>query len=443
MRMRKLAFLVVPILLLTIVSCDGDIFGTLSDFMGQTGTNIYVENGLVTIDTSQGAAVVEATGNILDLEEPAAPSNPEIPTDEESAAIEAYEEAYAAEVETMKTTITEALTSPQKTEALVEALVTPLADSTDIPTKVTDVIDDMEADLGIIIADPVTEGDLVTLILITDLYESAAPLVALLDDGDDTNDPSEEELLQLVSDALQVVDIVNTVSPTGAINLDDILSNLIDDPELLDQIMGRSSTTSRDVPPAEEDDDDPMTFIEPIFTTVIDSIGTTGTGDTEEIISANLQSAVRSFAIIRSSYEQMAPVIAASGAELELTDVVNYVLSVVFTEADAFFGSVGTTSDSPITFEDALNNVIYWMNQDATYQDTSNPAFVDAITDWEVEFDEYRVLYPAKFGDEEATPRTVGSIERTLDALIQALPVDNTLITDVMDDIFGTDEPTV
>ncbi|PKL22914.1 MAG: hypothetical protein CVV48_00530 [Spirochaetae bacterium HGW-Spirochaetae-4] len=438
MRMRKLAFLLVPILLITIVSCDGDIFGNLSDFMGQTGTNIYAENGLVTIDTSQGAAVVDATGSILDLEEPTAPVDPLNPTVDETAAIEAYEEAYEAEVETVKTTITEALTSPQKTEALVEALETPLTDPTDIPTKVTDVITEMETELGITIADPVTEGDLVTLILITDLYESAAPLVALLDDGDDTNDPTEEELLQLVSDALQVVDIVNTVSPTGAISLDDILSNLIDDPELLDQIMGRSSTTSRDVPPV-EDGDDPMTFIEPIFATVINSIGTTGTGDTEVIISANLQSAVRSFAIIRSSYEQMAPAIAASGAELELTDVINYVLSVVFTEADAFFQTV----PGSITFEQALNDVIFWMNQDATYQDTNKPAFVDAITDWEVEFEEYRALYPAKFGDDDTIPRTVGSIERTLDALIEALPGDNTLITDAIDDLFGTDEPTV
>jgi hypothetical protein len=203
--------------------------------------------------------------------------------------------------------------------------------------------------------------------------------------------------------------------------------------------MGRSSTTAREVPPV-EDDFDPMTFIEPIFATVINSIGTTGTGDTEVIISANLQNTVRNFAIIRSSYEQMAPAIAASGLELELTDVINYVLSVVFTEADAFFGSVDATP--AITFEQALNDVIFWMNQDTTYQNTYKPAFVDAITDWGVEFDEYCALYPAKFGDETTTPRTVGSIERTLNALIDALPGDNTLITDAIDNLFGT-EPTV
>ncbi|MEA5030882.1 MAG: hypothetical protein VB025_01905 [Sphaerochaeta sp.] len=414
MRMRKLAFLLVPILLLAIVSCDGDIFGTLSDFMGQTGTNVYVEGGLVTIDTSQGAAIVASIGNLSDAT-----------TDEE----------YAAEVETVKAAITEALTSPQKTEALKlamsETLTIPdggtIVDV--VPQRAQDIVDaiNLNTELGITIdlGDVTTEGDLVALILVTELYNKVA------DVNFDTL--TEGEALELVSEALQIVEIVNKISPTGAISLDDILSNLIDDPDLLNQIMGRSSSTSRSTSRAEGDEDDPMTFIEPIFNTVINAIGKDGSGN---IDSAKLAQAVNSFKMIRLSYEQMAPALVGSGAELELTDVINYVLSVVFTEADAFFQTV----PGSITFEDALNDVIYWMNQDATYQDTYKPAFVDAIADWEVEFDEYRAMYPVKFGDETTTPRTVGSIERTLDALIGALPGDNTLITDALEDLFAGSE---
>ena len=423
MRMRKLAFLLVPILLLTIVSCDGDIFGTLSDFMGQTGTNIYAENGLVTIDTSQGAAVVDATSNLSTID-----------TDTTEGEAE-----YEAEVETVKTEITEALTSPQKTEALIEEMSEPLTIPDGgtiedvVPQRAQDIVAEinLNTDLGINIdlGDVATEGDLVALILVTELYNKVADV--------DFDTLSEDDALDLVSEALQVVDVVNTISPTGAISLDDMLTSLIEDPELLDQILRSSSTGSRDVTRVgEEDAEDAMTFIEPIFNTVINAIGKDEFGD---IDSENLAQSLNSFKMVRLSYEQMAPALAGSGAELELTDVVNYVLSVVFTEADAFFQTV----PGSITFEQALNDVIFWMNQDATYQDTNKPAFVDAIADWEVEFEEYRALYPAKFGDDDTIPRTVGSIERTLDALIEALPGDNTLITDAIDDLFGTDEPTV
>lgn len=401
MRMRKLAFLLVPILLLAIVSCDGDIFGTLGDFMESTSSNIYVDGGLVTIDTSQGAAIVASIGNLSDAT-----------TDEE----------YAAEVETVKNSITEALTSPQKTEALKEELAKPLTST--VPPKVTTVVGDIYADLGVVIADPVTEGDLVTLVLVVEVYEKAK---ALENDGifdksfDELSQSEKDQLLDLVSEAMQVVNTVNTISPTGAISLDDILTSLIDDPDLLDQIMGRSSGTSRNTSRAEGDEDDPMTFIEPIFNTVINAIGKDGSGD---IDSAKLVQAINSFKMVRLSYEQMAPALVGSGVELELTDIMNYVLSVVFTEADGFFDSVGTDLD----LEDAINDVIDWIDGGKV----GDPAFITDIPDWEVAFENYRTDNDAKFGE-------TGSIRVTLDALVGALPGDNTLITDAIDDLFGTE----
>jgi len=412
MRMRKLAFLLVPILLLAIVSCDGDIFGTLSDFMGQTGTNIYAENGLVTIDTSQGAAVVDATSNLSAIDTTTTEGEAE----------------YEAEVEAVKTEITEALLSPQKTEALKEELTKPL--TTTVPAKVTDAVADIETDLGITIGDPVTEGDLVTLVLLVEVYEKAQALETVLAKDPDTLTPEEKsDLDAFVSDALQVVEMVNTLSATGSISLDDMLTSLIDDPDLLDQLLGRSSTGSRDVARVEgETVDDAMTFIEPIFNTVINAIGKDEFGD---IDSENLAQAINNFRMIRLSYEQLAPALVGSDVELELTDVINYVLSVVFTEADAFLGSVAVLP--AITFEQAINDVIDWV--EAGKSTTTPPAFVDQIEDWGAAFDAFREANTGKFG-------TDGSIRVTLDALVQALPGDNTLITDAIDDLFGT-EPTV
>ena len=75
MRKKLIGFLLVPVLLLAIVSCDGDIFGTISDFMGQTGANVYVDGGLVQVDTSQGATVSNALAGL---------STDPVPTDTDS-----------------------------------------------------------------------------------------------------------------------------------------------------------------------------------------------------------------------------------------------------------------------------------------------------------------------------------------------------------------------
>src|SRR5690554_3358023 len=169
MRRRLLAFLLVPFILVAFISCEGDIFGTISDFMGQTSSNVYAENGLVQIDTSQGAAVTESTGSILALAEPVTDSSA---SGYDADAVAVYEAAYEEKVETIKDSITEALTSPTKTEALVEALSEPLAPTTAPPTKVKDAVAKISEDSGVTIhipdpnagtASDFTEGDMVTL----------------------------------------------------------------------------------------------------------------------------------------------------------------------------------------------------------------------------------------------------------------------------------------
>jgi hypothetical protein len=399
--------------------------------MGQTSSNVYADNGLVQIDTSQGAEVTDAAVSILAIEEPDPPADPENPTEEETADIEAYEAAYEEEVETIKDSITEALTSPTKTEALVEALSEPLEEGTTAPTKVTTKVTKLETEYSIDIPEPETEGDLVTLILLTELYEEASPLIDAMNDSEPDNDPTEEELLDFVSDAQQVVNIVKTVSPAGAINLDDILESLIDDPDALDEILGRSSDSrslSRVDEPV-EDEDDVMLYAKPIFENVIDSIGTTMVDDTEVIISANLGRTIGGFAMIRGTYERMAPALAGSGTELDLPDVINYALSVVFTEADAFFDSLGTETD-PLTFEEVLNDVIAWMDLTEAQQDDQAPAFIEDRDgfDWGTAFDDFTADKLAFESD--------GTIRTTLDLVIDAIPSDLTLLEDALDDLF-------
>jgi len=422
--MRMLAFLLIPILLLAVVSCELD---ALSDFMGQAGTNAYVEGGLVVIDTSQGAAVVSSVGSLAAIEDAIDTSTPE------------GKAAYAAEVETVKTAIAEALTSTTKTEALIKELAKPL--TSPVPAKVTATVADIKKELGITIGPPTTEGDLVTLVLVVEVYEKALSdeITDILAKPEaDREEADQEQLIELVSEALQVVETVQTVSTAGSINLDDILGRLIEDPALL-ELLGRSSAT-RDIT-REGEEDDPMAFIAPIFNSIINSIGKDASGN---IDSAELTRAISSFGVIRTAYEQMAPalppydVLRARGLELGLTDVTNYLLSVIFTEADSFFKAYDTLSksteltDVTIDFEKAINAAIDYMESEET-TDLVNLGQID----WEIAAQYYMGdLKKATFLGDSVTEGTVITTIRLLADAAGATYVDG-LVDDLISSLLG------
>ncbi|MFA7019055.1 MAG: hypothetical protein WC239_08750, partial [Sphaerochaetaceae bacterium] len=351
MRKHILALLLlVPILLIPLVSCDGDVLGSLSDFMGKAGGNALLESGTVVVDTSQGATMVEAAGVLAGFTE--------VPASAEDKA------AYKAEVEKIQDALADALAAPGGTKAtkLKEDMGKPAGSNP--PKKVSDKIDDIEDDLGITI-ETETRGDLIAAILMVETLERGEAI------NPDT--ATDEELLEFVSDALQVIEIVRAVSPANAISLDNLISDLIGDDELMNSMFRGSRTTSRD-----GEADDALTYIEPIFDMIIKAIGTEDDGYIHPA-GSGLKRLTSSFAIMKLTYESMAPKLAKSKVELELTDVINYTLSVVFTEANGFFATVG------ITFAEALNDVIDWQNDGKE----GNPDFVDNITNWEDAFDDY------------------------------------------------------
>src|SRR5690554_4104678 len=109
MKKKLLALLLlVPILLIPIISCEGDALGGLSDFMKTFGTNTLVKSGIVVPDTSQGAEATKAMSGLAELKE----------TDE------GYEEAYIAAVDEIKKATEEALASKNsaKAKAFVEEM---------------------------------------------------------------------------------------------------------------------------------------------------------------------------------------------------------------------------------------------------------------------------------------------------------------------------------
>ncbi len=206
--------LIVPILLIPILSCEGDVLGSLSELMGKMGTNSLVEGGVVVIDTSQGAKASGSMSALADLEEED----------------EGYEDAYKDAVKDIKDAATEALASKGSTKAnaFVNEMQKPLEEDAPKPQKVTEAVDELKKDpddggLGIEIVIE-TEGDLLAAILLVDLMEKAT------DTETDWDTATEEEIMEFVSEALQVIDIVKTVSPVNGVKIDDILgTDLIKD----------------------------------------------------------------------------------------------------------------------------------------------------------------------------------------------------------------------
>lgn len=335
MKKKLLALLLlVPILLIPIISCEGDALGGLSELMGSFGKNSLIEGKIVVPDTSQGAKATKAMSGLAGLDK-----------DDDD-----YEEVYAAGVQEIKDTVNEALASKgsAKAKAFVEDMKTLLAEDAKKPKKVEDAIEEYAKDpgeggLGIEIVVE-TEGDLLAAVLLVDLMDKAK---------DDWTDVDEEEIVEFISEALQVIDVVKTVSPANGIKIDDILGELLDG-DLSELFRGRKGV-SRD---GDDDLDEALATIKPILDSIIKEIGK---GEDGKISEKGLKRMVSSFGMMRVSYESLAPLLAGRNQQLELTDIVNYTLSVVFTEVDKI---IKDKAIGDKTFKDLIDAYILYDEDD-------------------------------------------------------------------------------
>ena len=388
MRKKMILLLIIPIILIAIVSCDLD---SLSDFMGSMGGNVYSDLGLVEIDTSQGAAVSGAMGQVTSM-----PEVPKVEEDDDDYDdyIE-YVEAYKEQVEKMLDSFSDAMQSEQKKEALKKDMAKPK--SGEVPTRAQDLIDELNGKSGLNIStdDIETEGDLAAILLITEFYDKVK-------DVDSDDDFDMDDALEAVSEALEILEIIDTISPTGSILIDDILEELFGDSDLMEQLFRGSRSSSRSSRDGDGDDIDPMAIIEPIFKTIINGIGKDSNGD---INAKELKRAIVNYGIMRATYEKMAPLLEKSGKTTDLGDIINYMISVVFTEADAFFKSIDDEKD----FEGAINAIIEWLEDEnrGDYRDYFGDEF-----DWNKAFED--------FTENEARFEEDGTIATTIRLLAKA-----------------------
>ncbi|MDD3998307.1 MAG: hypothetical protein PHH86_11410, partial [Sphaerochaetaceae bacterium] len=164
--MKKVLLIVlVPILLLALVSCEGDILTNVKNLMGGMGGNILIDNEIVVIDSSEEVAVVTDTITNIDT------TNPVLSEEE-------FDE--------VQQTLVELLQSPQKAPDLLEQLDENAGyDGTTNPPPAA--LADFLPPADVVAPEDLTQGDILAAVLISTLAND--PIVQQLIDDPNADIP--------------------------------------------------------------------------------------------------------------------------------------------------------------------------------------------------------------------------------------------------------------
>ena len=324
MRKKFMLLIIASIMIVTFVSCEGDIFQSISDFMGGTSTNVLIDGEIVSVPT----------GNIENLSETLGGTTTADVTDEQ--------------VDAVRDSVEQILASQGETEAAKELLEEPAGD---VPDDVEQAMLDLEAELGLEPGDleVETKGDLAAAILLADLKKKQDALPA---------DPTPEEKETLVKEAKVVVEFVKKVSGVGEIDVTTALT------ELLEDLMNRSAMR-RMVSRFEEGDgisqQDVIDYVKPLFNMYFKVIDTDKDG---EATSTEVTNIAIQYAKLRKAYETMAIGLAREEGEVvtqeetKYSDLINYLSAVIISANNQLIPTeIQTNSEYPTTFATILNLV--------------------------------------------------------------------------------------
>lgn len=269
MKRHIVLVLLVPILALTLISCDGDVSSGFAKFLGNFGGNVYIDGGLV---EANKADVKAATTTIAGLGSPGAVDTLD---DGNTAAMglsvtvdpgtKLMAPQPKADQDKLKDDLANTLNSPQQTAELKEELKKPVSDERKEAVKGTVEVfnatigalvgevadDDLKEALGKLALksveddDEITEGDVLLVQLMTNLVSNTiGTLTDIAPDGKIENadlDGNKDKLLSVIDDALFTAQIAEELS--GAASID--FSGQLDLANLMSE-LNKSSRTSRD-----------------------------------------------------------------------------------------------------------------------------------------------------------------------------------------------------
>jgi hypothetical protein len=390
MKKRILLLSIAIIVIVTFVSCEGDIFQSISDFMGQTGSNVLLDGGAVTVPTENVDDLVGTLGETTD-----APVTP-------------------AQVQKVKDSVKKIIESEGETDAAKGLLEEEVGDE-EVPDELQGEMDDLETDLGL---DPGSldiknKGDLARAILLKDLKDKKPAAGA-----------SQAVKAAYVEEARIAIEFVKKTSPIGKIQITTALT------DLLNGFLDESRIATRGEDPI--DIDMVLNIVKPIFTMYYDIIDTNGGG----IVTAELVAASKDAALIRQFSQTAAEALPGSGAEKKLSDMIFYASSVILSGYnDLIPAAVKAGYTDPTTLSHYDGDFVAILNLVNAYIESgqttlpSGPAwfFIDVSmrASWSTTFDSWLNLHP--------------EVAETLLAISRAIP-DNEYITGLLEDFIGGDD---
>jgi len=307
MRKKIIGFLIIPILLIAVVGCDLD---SLSSFMGKMGENVLTGAGIVTVDDTQTKNVANNVNKLFDD----------------------VGDVDPAVMKQVKEDLKDVFESPKKTEDLKEKLSKPA--SQEAKDKAEDDFEDVlkeifgdDADFGDLDFEIESEADLLVASLLLDLAENVK------DKGKEIEEMDESDALEIISDALFIVEVINALSPAGSVDLSEAFTDILS--SLGDRGISRNGN-SRDG--GNDFDENLENFIIPILRPILNAIDTNKNGI---IDSKELKAISKDYAIMKDSYEKLAKgIIRDDGSvrkKLKTSDPINYAISVIFTSGHTLF----------------------------------------------------------------------------------------------------------
>jgi F0F1-type ATP synthase epsilon subunit len=330
MKRHTLAILVsVTGLMVAFVSCDADLRSQVAGWMDSVSDNVYLENGLIDVNTESVDAVVDAIAAIDDVSEA---------MDEE-------------EQEQLEATLSSTFDSPTQTEILLEELGTDAEEAQQASAETAIVkFEDMLSDLAededmdeddplydalssfeLDVPDTLTNGDILMVQLITNLVGNLETLAR------SEEDPTEEELLSVADDALFVAYVAEQLSGASAIDFSGQLLSLVDELTALDS-RGLSDSETEIATEA-------VNAIVPDLVTLIGGSYADGTysytNDQYEAFAFNQ-------AIYRSNLEKGLALLEEGDGEsssIGISTIGKYAFSVLVTEFDKFIDSTAGYED--------------------------------------------------------------------------------------------------
>ncbi|MBI9096115.1 MAG: hypothetical protein JEY71_14705 [Sphaerochaeta sp.] len=364
--------LLVPILALTMISCDADMRSNIANLMDGFGGNVYEDAGFIVANTAQAEAAAVIVAAIGTDAEDADADGFGVTIPAPAVGTKVLAPQSEAEQTVLKDNLGDAFNSDTQKEQLLEELKKPVTDPTQIAAAQGTVevfnatLDALKTQLGsgdtelgktleklklpvIASGDDLTHGDMLALQLMTDLIsntvatltEIGGTLAGATDAalGDPAN---KDKVLSIIDDALFAAEVAEQISGAASI---DFTGLLVDD---LEGLLNRGARGTRAVETiALTDAEDFIGTINALAPTIVELMGITYDGTNFIYTNAKYKSFLLNQQIYRSSMEQALKMmelgnIAKSDMDnlnFDTSTLVKYALSVFITEHHAFWES--------------------------------------------------------------------------------------------------------